>query len=959
MTLRTYSLALICIAVLSTGGMFAYSYYETRLLNEAKTRWEHYNNNYEEKTQIYTRLRDAVGYNGFIHNYKDYVLYGKKDDLHNARAHMETIKGALNDYHSVDDDDYTPLTLSVEEQKALQTIQKNFNYYEVILNHFESTHEARAPVAPFVKDAHSFNVEDGPAKEALKSLVTLLRAERAEEYEKMNAAIQATAGTFSFWLPLVITSFIMASIATIWMLNFRAMKSTRRLAQVVDHLRHSNDDTVVPFQDRQDEIGAIARAFSEFHQTVRHADQMKSEFLATISHELRSPMNGILGMTELLLKTPMTGEQQNYARTIMSSGTSLLNIINDILDFSKIEAQKIEFDYVQLNMRELVDEICMLHSNYAREKSLELVVRYHPGTPEHVYADPVRIRQVLGNLINNALKFTEKGHVTITVQHDEQAGLTPDKAMLTFAVQDTGIGIAENMHHKVFEKFVQADASTTRIFGGTGLGLPICKQLTEMMKGKIELKSKPGRGSVFIVSIPFVLDLAHETPALRPPALNKVKILIVDDLQDVASFAAELLAIAGMDCTVAHSGKEALDALQRAAQKNEPFQMAMVDYLMLGMNGEMLARKIKSDPATANTCLIMMTAAGYYSGESHLGEAGFSAFISKPIRNLELVETLAKVWEKYQSGKTDGVIHIDTQESRAVNRNSSQLRLANQRILLAEDNRINQLYVKEVLEGMGCIVVTADNGEEAVEIAQKQDFSLIIMDCQMPVMDGYEAAQRITSLKKTGVLPGKLPIIALTANAMASDRQKCLDAGMNDYLAKPVRSQTLQEAVYYWVTGNRVINIESPPRETKLMKPEKTEPVKQNPPAEMREYVSSSGEKLIDMQAAEEARKVFKSKYNMMLRYYIEDTEKYIQEITSALANQDIVAAVRPAHTIKSTSARMGAMQLSSIAKIIEYKALAIAEGGSNESIDQPFQELKDVFAQTRQQLDIMLSKTG
>ena len=949
MNMRYYSFALLLTALLAVTGMFTFSYYEMQTLTVAKQQWDHYNQDYEDRAKIYMDLRDSMGFAGFIHHYKDFVLYGRGSDLGNAFQAIKQIKVALNAYKSVDLA-HSHNVLSADEKNAIMALEESFMVYENAMIAFAANPSETARLAlP--------NIDNTTGGSALDAIGRILERDRSIAHQQLTDAIQSISKGISLWLPLAITALLLIASGIIWYTNLRFSRDTRKLAKTVDHLRYDSR-VVIPYQDKKDEIGAIARAIAEFHHAMLRTDQIKSEFLATISHELRSPMNGILGMSELLLKTKLNSEQQNFTRTIMNSGNSLLNIINDILDFSKIEAQKIELDFIPTNMRELIDEICMLHSSHAKEKSLELAVRYMPGTEEYVFADPLRIRQVMGNLISNAIKFTETGYVSLTIQEIKSANPDPEKVMLEFVIEDTGIGIPENMHHKIFEKFFQADASTTRIFGGTGLGLPICKQLVEMMGGRIKVDSTPGKGSRFAVSIPFRRDPENELSPLKPAVLKNVKALVVDDLSVVGDLVAELLTIAGMKCHVTTSGKDALEALYKARQNGEPYQVVMIDYLMLGMNGEMLARKIKEEPSLSNTCLIMMTAAGYNNTEYHLMSNGFSAFISKPVRNLELIETLAKVWEKYSSGQTDGVIHVDTPESRAMNRSSVGLKLADTHILLAEDNRINQLYVKEVLEDMGCIVTTADNGEEALQAAQKQAYSLIIMDCQMPVMDGYEAARRITSLKNTGILPTSLPIIALTANAMATDRQKCLDAGMNDYLSKPVRYRTLQEAVYFWVTGKKPAQTEPQTKELPAAPlTQESSPVKTAlPPITAR---TSGSDRLIDMQAAEESRKVFKNKYDTMLRYYIEDTEKYIQEITSALANQDIAAAVRPAHTIKSTSARMGAARLALIAKDMEAQAIAITEGNSNGNIDNQLREMREVFTMTRQQFDGMMTKTA
>ncbi|PZO84514.1 MAG: hypothetical protein DI626_08275, partial [Micavibrio aeruginosavorus] len=638
-------------------------------------------------------------------------------------------------------------------------------------------------------------------------------------------------------------------------------------------------------------------------------------------------------------------EQAALTRTILNSGEMLMNIIEDILDFSKIEANKLELDPISVNMLELVDDVCMVYAPRAREKALEIVVNYHAGTEFFVYADPVRLRQILGNLVNNAIKFTPKGHIIIDVRENKSIETPEDKVSLTFSVRDTGIGILESDKERIFEKFSQANSSTTRKYGGTGLGLSICKSLVEMMGGSIKLNSEPGKGSNFSFTLTFTRNREEVYTPPKPPILKGSRIMIVDDLPVIRFMLSEQLSSADMICSTCANGSDALLQLQSLKETGELPNIIIIDYLMPGMNGEMLARAINDDPDLRNICLVMLTAAGSPIINDSFAETGFSAYITKPVRVLNLIDALSIIWKKYSEGYRDTLIRIDTGAAAGTSKdNHSQqdnIHLENIKILLVEDSRLNQAFAEEVLSQMGCKVVTASNGEEAINVIASDEFSLVLMDCQMPVMDGFEATRRICEMKAQGLVRDTMPIIALTANAMKDDRQRCLDAGMDDYITKPVRKNELKEKVYAWLKDAAA--------------PSVAEDIIPSAPS------ADNKDSFIDEELLEEARSIMKDKFDFFIDCFIEDVEKYIADIDTAMNSREVQNMILPAHTIKSTSKRIGAVMLSDIAKHIELtpREAGNTQGGEVVSLDDTIRRMNEAFSATKSELLSRKKKTA
>jgi signal transduction histidine kinase/DNA-binding response OmpR family regulator/HPt (histidine-containing phosphotransfer) domain-containing protein len=645
----------------------------------------------------------------------------------------------------------------------------------------------------------------------------------------------------------------------------------------------------------QAELRATAERLAVEKEKSEEANRAKSSFLANMSHEIRTPMNGVIGMLDLLHREQLGTEARSMLETARNSADTLLSLINDVLDFSKIDAGRLTLEKIDVELRPMAEEIATLFASQAQGKGVELSCAVHNDVPAVLAGDPTRLRQIMTNLVGNAVKFTEHGEVLLGVQLRDSGTGTPggapaDSVIVQIVVQDTGIGIAPGTIDRLFEAFTQADGTTTRRYGGTGLGLAITKRLVDAMGGSIKVTSAPGRGSTFSVFLPLEVRARQARPANQ--SLAGLKALVVDDNPTNRCILEHYLHHEQASFQSVASARAGLDSARAAARSGRAFDVVLLDYQMPEVDGIGFLRELRSDADLADTPCIVLSSLGDRVEEAQT--LGVTAWLTKPVRRNQLQTLLAQIAGTEERGVA---VAADV---------AAEARYKGARVLLVEDNTVNKIVAQRTLQTFGIEVQVATDGAQAVERIGSEPFDLVFMDCQMPVLDGYEATRQIRAWERSSGQRRRLPIVAMTANALQGDREKCLDAGMDDYLPKPIKRYVLAAALSRWLP-QRLLQAQTSGNETA------------HPP--LPSPRGHSNDAALDVAALSSLADLMGEGLAQVIGTYLEDTPRQITCIEDAIGRRDFSTVGRCAHGVKSSSYSLGAAAVGRAAEALETVA--------------------------------------
>ncbi len=853
------------------------------------------------KAALLAALYEEMGYGGAIHRFKNFILRGQAEYAEDFRQGYRHILAILIKYEGL-------AGITATEREHLLRIRETISQYYDAVNRVLKMRKAGRSIQEI--DAAVY-VDDQPAIRAFKQLTrtamtidfgvdplhwfkTATRAvELLKDVTDRNATLflkkarQVNHDARRAALFNLVTTLMNILIAAgiVWFISRRIIGRIHRLSGAAERVAQGAWHTRVR-DSGADELGLLARTFNAMAGQIGRLDQMKSDFLANMSHEIRTPMNAIIGMTHLALQTGLTAKQHDYLTKVQSSAQSLLGIINDILDFSKIEAGKMDMESVPFELDEVLENLAIMVSAKAEEKGLELLF-FHPDTvPNHLVGDPLRLGQVLINLTNNAVKFTDRGEIFVGCSLDREEG---KRVRIQFTVQDSGIGMNREQIGRLFQSFSQADSSTSRKYGGTGLGLSISKKLVELMGGTISVTSDPGVGSVFTFTAWFDRsDIGREsrrTPLA--PDVQGLRVLVVDDNALARQVMERQMAAFSFHCRAVESGEEALELLEKAEPESEPWGLVLMDWQMPGLDGLETARRIKESPRLAGDPPRIILVTSHNRDEAARDEkwAFVDGFATKPLAASPLFSLILSVFGQEPAKKGQGRKREQTRDVDAIRG------ILGARVLLADDNEINQQVAIELLESYGLSVTVANNGLEVLEALRQETFDIVLMDIQMPEMDGLRATIEIRRDSRFE----DLPILAMTAHAMAGDREKSLEAGMDDHITKPIDPEKLFDALVRWI-------------------PHRHRPVPKTAPPVVEEPTEESGlpDRMpgIDLESGLKRVRGNRKLFVKLLVEFYHGFKDVLPNLRSRLHQGRQEEALRLVHTVKGISASLGAKNL-------------------------------------------------